>query len=87
MSAAQVDGQDALPPLHKYGAQPGEPGEPAGRLAQVPTKPDTLQASHAPPHAVLQQTPSMQNPLAHSLKVEQKAPLAASVGTHTPPTQ
>jgi hypothetical protein len=53
---------------------------------QVPIEPVTLHASHAPEHAVLQQTPSAHDPLAHSAATPHVAPLA--FGTmQTPPTQ
>jgi hypothetical protein len=48
--------------------------------------PGTLQASHAPPQAVLQQTPSTQLPLPHSLAAVQLVPLV-SLATQTPPLQ
>lgn len=38
---------------------------PAGRVTHVPTLPSVLQAWHAPPHGVLQHTPSAQLPLMH----------------------
>jgi hypothetical protein len=61
----QDAGQDADAPPHTYGEQAGLPVLPAVRTEQVPTEPATLQASQAPPHAVLQQTPSTQLPEAH----------------------
>jgi hypothetical protein len=64
-SLEQVDGHDALLPLHTYGEHDGLPELPAAMLVQVPTEPATLHASHAPPQAVLQQNPSMQLPLLH----------------------
>ena len=53
---------------------------------QVPTLPAWLQASHDPPHAVLQQTPSTQLPLPHWLEAEHVVPLD-SFGTHAPSLQ
>jgi hypothetical protein len=53
-------GQAALTPLHLVGPHDGFPGEPAGLGLHVPTKPATLHASHEPPHAALQHTPSTQ---------------------------
>jgi len=40
-----------------------------------------LQASHEPPHALSQQTPSAHTPLAHSASAEHAVPLRL---THTP---
>src|SRR5688572_16278554 len=42
----------------------------------VPTAPVRLQASHAPEHATLQQTPSVQNPEVHSPAATHARPLA-----------
>jgi hypothetical protein len=50
---------------------------------QVPAEPATSQASHWPPHAPSQQTPSTQKPLAHWLAAPQAAP-GASLGTQAP---
>lgn len=44
--------------------------EPAGSVVQVPAEPKTLQAWQDPPHAVLQQTPSVQWPDAQSVSAE-----------------
>ena len=53
----------------------------------MPTEPARLQASQAPPlHVVLQQTPSTQLPLPHSLVAEQVAPLVF-FGTQAPALQ
>ena len=48
-------GQIAWAPSHTYGVQLGFPAEPAGMVVQVPNEPVTLHASHAWPHALLQQ--------------------------------
>ena len=53
---------------------------PEATAEQVPTLPDTLQLMHKPPvvaslQAVLQQTPSVQNPLKHCALLAQVAPL------------
>jgi hypothetical protein len=45
-------------------------------LPHVPALPERLQASHAPEQAALQQTPSTQIPLVHSLAAPQAAPFA-----------
>ncbi len=52
----------------------------------MPTEPETLQASHEPEQAVLQQTPSAQLPLRHSLDVEQALPFVNDA-MHKLPTQ
>jgi hypothetical protein len=85
-SAVQAVGHEAEAPLHKKGAQVGLPGEPAETGLHVPTLPVRLQASHEPPHAVLQQTPSTQLPLPHWLAAEQAVPLVFW-GTQVPPLQ
>jgi hypothetical protein len=64
-SVAQVVAQEADVPPQVYGAQDGLPPLPAGTTEQVPTLPLRLHASQAPPHAVLQQTPSAQLPELH----------------------
>jgi hypothetical protein len=53
---------------------------------QVPTEPETSQAWHCPPQALLQHTPSTQLPLPHWLAAVQAPPLA-SFGTHAPALQ
>jgi hypothetical protein len=50
---------------------------------QVPTEPAASQASHCPPQAWLQQTPSVQLPLPHCPAEPQAWPLV-SLGTHCP---
>jgi hypothetical protein len=52
----------------------------------VPTLPPRLQASHPPPHAVSQQTPSTQLPVRHWLLALQAVPLE-SFGMHVLPLQ
>jgi hypothetical protein len=41
-------------------------GAPLSTVEHVPTEPETSQAWHCPPHAVLQHTPSTQWPLPHA---------------------
>jgi hypothetical protein len=72
--------------LQTYGAHEGLPGLPETTGLHVPTLPATLHASHAPPHAVLQHTPSTQLPLPHWLAEVQVTPLAC-LGTHAPALQ
>jgi hypothetical protein len=58
-------GPQAVPapgPLHAARVECGDPLT----VAQVPTEPPTSHASHCPPHARSQQTPSAQKPLPHS---------------------
>jgi hypothetical protein len=54
------------PPAHLVRALCGWP---LVSVVQVPTLPETSQASHCPPHRRLQQTPSTQWPLPHSLSL------------------
>ena len=56
-----VVGQLAVAPLQVYEPLAAFP-VPAGCSEQVPASPGRLHASHAPPHAPSQQTPSVQNP-------------------------
>jgi hypothetical protein len=79
-------GQAAEEPVHTKGAQEGLPAEPAETGEQVPTLPARSQASQAPPHAVLQQTPSTQLPEAQALAAEQAPPLVF-LGTQAPASQ
>jgi len=58
----------------------------AGTVAQVPTAPRRLHASHIPPHAPLQHTPSTQKPDAHSLDAPQASP-GAFTAVQLPPLQ
>jgi hypothetical protein len=58
-------------------------GAPATAV-QVPTAPATSQASHCPPQAASQHTPSTQWPLAHWFAAEQVA-AAGSFAVQTPP--
>ena len=44
-------------------------------LTQVPTVPWPAQVMHVPVHATLQQTPSAQNPLAHSPPIAHELPI------------
>jgi hypothetical protein len=57
-----------------------------GWLTQVPSWPATLQARQAPEQEPVQQTPSTQEPLVHSLAAPQVCPLGFLV-THRPPLQ
>jgi len=78
----QVAGQVAVVPLHRYGAQLGEP--PPLTLVQVPLAlaPSAAeQASHEPLHEVLQQNPSTQLPLVHWLAAVQALP-SPSLAVH-----
>ncbi len=59
---------------------------PEATRLHVPTLPAWLQESQAPPHAVLQQTPSTQLPLPHWLAAEQVAPFVF-LGTQAPASQ
>ena len=55
-SDAQLAGQAALTPLHRYGAQPGlAPELPRATTVQAPREPATLQESQPPAQAVSQQ--------------------------------
>jgi len=58
---------------------------PLGTGAQVPSEVESAQLRQLPPQAVVQQTPSAQNPLPHSLLVEQGCP--GALGPQLPPTQ
>lgn len=82
----QVAKHKPVDAVHVYGAHDGLPGAPKPLAEQVPTLPTMLQASHAPPHAVLQHTPSMQLPLRHDAPTVQLAPFAR-LPTHMPPVQ
>jgi len=79
-SAVQPEAQAAEVPEQRAGKQPVEPTSEAVRSVQVPavSGEDGLakQVSHGPSQAVLQQTPSAQNPLVHSLPEAQAAPVA-----------
>jgi hypothetical protein len=85
-SEVQAAGHEVDEPLHTYAPHVGEPGVPATTGLHVPTLPATLHASHAPPQAELQHTPSTHWPLPHWLAPVQEAPLVC-LGTHTPPLQ
>ena len=60
-------GQVTMAPLHRYGSQAGSPAVPISLATQIPALPGTSQASQALTQLVLQQKPSMQWPLWHSL--------------------
>ena len=79
-------GHEAAAPSHKYGAQAGFPAVPALSGVQTPAAPGRLHASHAPLHAVLQQTPSTQLAALHWLPAVQAAP-SVFFGTQRPPAQ
>ena len=74
-------GHPELAPLHRYGAHDGFPGP-----TTLPHCPLAAHASHAPAHAPLQHTPSVQYPLAHSCPLPQPAP-CPFCATHEPPAQ
>jgi hypothetical protein len=61
---------------------------PAAMLAHAPTLPGRLHAVHGPAQALLQQTPSTQSPLAHSVAFAHPCPSALLVQwplpSHTP---
>lgn len=54
--------------------------------AQVPSVPALSQRSHGPVHALSQQRPSEQKPVAQALAAVQVVPFA-SFGTHVPELQ
>ncbi len=56
-----------------------------GTGAQVPSEVDSAQLRQLSPQAVVQQTPSAQKPLPHSVPVEQGWP--GDFGPQLPPTQ
>jgi hypothetical protein len=64
LSDAHFPVQEADEPLQRLGEHEGDPSEPAARSVQVPTV--TLQVSHAPVQALLQQYPSTQLPVAQA---------------------
>ena len=89
-SRPQVEGSDAGQTLALRGAPP------AGTNAQIPWDPALLQDLHVSVQALLQQTPSTQNPLAQSPPHPQAAPLAplillvplqATAGASLPPSR
>jgi hypothetical protein len=63
----------------------GKTGAPLTAL-HTPTLPETMQASHCPLHALSQQTPSMQTPLAQWFDAVHCAPFPAA-GMHVRPLQ
>ena len=85
-SLVQVLGQLAEEPLQTKAPHEGEPALPATTGLHVPTLPATLQASHEPPQAVLQHTPSTHWPLPHWL-VPVQVPPFVFFGTHAPALQ
>ncbi len=64
----------------------GLPCPPAATGLHMPTLPARLHASHAPPQAALQHTPSTHWPLPHWLLVEHATPFVC-LGTHAPALQ
>lgn len=81
-----VAGQLALVPSHARGEQEGAPEDPAAATVHVPALPVNTQLSHAPAHAVLQQTPSTHCEDAHSAALVHAVPFC-SFGTQAPPLQ
>jgi len=73
-SLAHEAGQLPELPLQTSGAHEGLPAERATTFVQVPIDATRSQASQAPVHEALQQTPSAQNPLPHSSPAPQTAP-------------
>jgi hypothetical protein len=73
-SAVQVVTQAASVPLQVERPHSLPGSVPAVEMVQLPTLPTVLQASQAPPHAPLQQTPSAQKPEVHWLPPPQEAP-------------
>jgi hypothetical protein len=65
-SLVQIVPQLEFEPVQRYGAQLGLPGLPAGTTVHCPSAVRSLHVSQAPEHALLQQNPSTQNPVAHS---------------------
>jgi hypothetical protein len=60
----QDEPQTADEPLHRYGLHAGVPADPAASSVQVPGV--AAHVSQLPPHAELQQNPSMQLFVVHS---------------------
>jgi hypothetical protein len=88
-SEAQVVGHSRRVPSQTYAPQSGEPVLPAASAVQVPGW-VPLQRSHEPVQAVVQQTPSAQNPEAHSASRVHAAPGAFPLPpppVHAPPLQ
>jgi hypothetical protein len=64
-------------PSHVFAPmQPGESSTPVIRLVHVPTLPAMLQDWHVVAQVLLQQTPSAQKPLKHSLPTEHPMPIS-----------
>ena len=78
---SQVPAHTPLPPQARRPAW----GAPVTAV-HAPSEPGTSHASHCPPQAVLQHTPSMQLPVAHSALVVQPMPAGMRV-THVPAWQ
>ncbi len=83
----QLVGHEALP-RQRYGEHDGLPVllSESWSTVHCPTKPVLLQTSHEPVHAALQQTPSAQWPLTHSLPPAHACPFVF-FGTHAPAAQ
>jgi hypothetical protein len=64
-------------PVQAYGAQLGSPGVPITFSEQSPRLPTLLQPLHAPPHAEVQHTPSVQNAVMHSSSTVHGVPFAS----------
>jgi hypothetical protein len=74
-SAAFTQGEMQAPaPSHQALPQSPERSSPRGTGEQVPTRPVTLQALQAPPHALSQHTPSTHWPEAHSFPAAHAVP-------------
>jgi len=82
-------GQVALAPVHCSAASQGPPEAlhtvAADCSVQVPMLPVRLQASQAPLHAVVQQTPSTQLPEVHWVSLEQFVPFESFARHMVPP--
>ncbi len=69
--SAQTSSQRPPAPQSWWGSVP------AAAIAQSPSEPSRSQVTHWPSHAVLQQTPSTQKPLAHWRPTSHGWPLTA----------
>jgi hypothetical protein len=81
--AAVVTPSQAPPQAEPSEAHAGRPTGAPTTGVQAPARPARLHASHWPPQAPSQQTPSTQKPVAHWLAAVQAAP-GAALGTHAP---